>query len=75
MAYRGLGQLTDAEREMQAAVRLSPDSQKAHYQLGLILNALKQPEQAKAELEIASRLRAATDDRVSWELAPSPPAK
>jgi hypothetical protein len=50
---------------------LDPDSQKAHYQLGLLLNALHQPDEAKAQLEIANRLRASSDDRVSWVLASS----
>jgi tetratricopeptide (TPR) repeat protein len=72
MAYRSQGRLPDAARELETAVRLDPHSQKAHYQLGLTLSALKRQEQAKAELEIAGRLRAAADDKVSWELAAPP---
>ena len=58
--------------ELERAVRLSPDSQKAHYQFGLVLNALKEQEQAKKEFEIANQLRTSAEDKVSWRLLPSP---
>jgi Flp pilus assembly protein TadD len=72
MAYRTAANLAGAEREMQAAVQLDPGSQKAHYQLGLILAALERQDQAKAELATAARLRASNDDKIHWVLANPP---
>lgn len=71
MAYRSDGRLPDAKSELEKAVAADPNSQKAHYQLGLVLTSLKETERAKAELDTASRLRAASDDKVKWELAPT----
>ena len=71
MEYRSAGQLPEARDELQKAIRSDPRSQKAHYQLGLVLTSLKEPVEAKAELEAASRLRVSADDKVSWELAPT----
>jgi hypothetical protein len=53
-------------------VRLTPDSQKAHYQLGLVLVKLKEQERGKAELEMAERLKAPSDEKVAWRLALPP---
>ena len=41
MEYRSEDKLPEAEIELEKAVRLNPKSQKAHYQLGLVLTALK----------------------------------
>ena len=71
LAERSSGQLTSARNELERAIELAPQSQKAHYQLGLVFTALKEPAQAKAEFDAAGRLRAATDDKVNWELAPN----
>lgn len=68
MEYRFAGRLDDAKVELEKAVAADPKSQKAHYQLGLLLTAIHRPEEAKAELATAGRLRASTDDKVSWQL-------
>lgn len=72
MAYRSLGRLTDAERELETAAKFDPRSQKAHYQLGLVLAKLKETDRATKELEAADKLRVSAADKVSWELAPAP---
>jgi tetratricopeptide (TPR) repeat protein len=72
MAYRAMGRLADAERELEAAALLDPQSQKAHYQLGLVLAKLKEADRATKELEMADQLRVSAADKVSWELAPAP---
>jgi Tfp pilus assembly protein PilF len=72
MAYRAEGRLADARTELETATRLDPQSQKAHYQLGLVLAKLKEPDRAKKEMELADQLRASGIDKVSWELAPPP---
>ncbi len=70
MNYRALGHLTEAKDKLERAVQLDPDSQKAHYQLGLVLTALKDNDSARVQLAVASRLRSASDDKVAWVLAP-----
>ena len=72
MAYRAQGRLADAELELETAARLDPQSQKAHYQLGLVLAKLKEVDRASKEMEAADRLRESGADKVSWELAPVP---
>ena len=53
-------------------MRLTPDSQKAHYQLGLVLVKLKEQARGKAELEMAERLKGPSDEKVAWQLALPP---
>lgn len=72
MAYRTAGRLVDAKRELETAVRITPDSQKAHYQLGLVLVKLKEQARGKAELELAERLKGPSDEKVAWHLVLPP---
>ena len=72
MEYRTAGLLQDAKRELETAIRLAPDSQKAHYQLGLVLMKLHEQKQGKIELEMVERLKDPSGEKVAWQLAPLP---
>ena len=47
----------DAESNLRAAVRLSPKSVKANYQLGLLLARMGRKQEADQQLELAKSLR------------------
>jgi cytochrome c-type biogenesis protein CcmH/NrfG len=47
----------DAEKALREAVRLSPKSVKANYQLGLLLARMGKQEEAARQLELAKSLR------------------
>ena len=51
-------QYSEAENNLQKAVRLNPKSVKANYQLGLLLSRTGRKEEADKQLEIAKSLRA-----------------
>ncbi|HEY1985304.1 MAG TPA: tetratricopeptide repeat protein [Terracidiphilus sp.] len=53
-----LNRLPEAEKNLHEAIRLDPDFAKAHFQLGTVLEDLKQPEDALKELRTAARLDA-----------------
>jgi tetratricopeptide (TPR) repeat protein len=72
MEYRTADQLPEAKRELETAVQITPDSQKAHYQLGLVLMKLHEPREGRAELAMVQRLKDPSDEKVDWQLA-SPP--
>lgn len=74
MEYRRAGLLREAKRELETAVRLTPDSQKAHYQLGLVLIKLGEQKRGKAELATVESLKHSSDEKIAWQLA-VPPGK
>lgn len=51
-----LNRLPEAENNLREAIRLEPGFQKAHFQLGTVLEDLQKPEAAVEELKEAARL-------------------
>ncbi len=71
MAHRDLGILyadqdrkQDALAEFQAAIKIAPNDVNAHYRLGRLYHSMGMTSQAKAELDKASSLNKAEDDRL-----------
>jgi tetratricopeptide (TPR) repeat protein len=60
--YTDGGRQADALRELNAAVKLTPDDVNAHWRLGRLLKSMGKKDEAKAEFEKASSLHKATDD-------------
>jgi Flp pilus assembly protein TadD len=62
----GAHQYTEAESNLEKAVRLDPKSVKANYQLGLLLSRMGRKEESDKQLEIARSLR--TEDQSNSRL-------
>jgi predicted Zn-dependent protease len=59
----GAHQYTEAESNLEKAVRLDPKSVKGNYQLGLLLSRMGKNEESANQMEIAKSLR--TEDQAS----------
>jgi tetratricopeptide (TPR) repeat protein len=55
------GQMDQAVRDFTAAIQANPNNSEAHYWRGLVLNALKQQDQALADFDEAIRLGSSPD--------------
>jgi Tfp pilus assembly protein PilF len=51
VAYRQLGQLENAQGELEKATQLEPDNAKAHYQLGRLYKDMHALDRAQAEFK------------------------
>ena len=60
--YTDGGRQADALRELNAAVKLTPDDVNIHWRLGRLYKAMGKKVEAKAEFDKASSLHKATDD-------------
>jgi tetratricopeptide (TPR) repeat protein len=60
--YTDSGRQAEALRELNAAVKLTPDDVNVHWRLGRLLKGMGKRDEAKAEFEKASSLHKATDD-------------
>ncbi|MBE9080118.1 tetratricopeptide repeat protein [Romeria aff. gracilis LEGE 07310] len=50
-----MGELAEAELELQRAIGLDPDNANAHYQLGQVYSQIQHPEEALAQYQIAAQ--------------------
>jgi len=63
-AYRKAGQLDEAQKFFELALKYYPDFEEAHLALAAALIAVRKPEQALPHLQKATALEA--DDEVAW---------
>lgn len=68
MVYRGLGDYTKAEPELELGAAKAPDDFEAHYQLGFVLAKLGKADQALPQLRKAVALNP-TDKSAQFQLA------
>ena len=75
MSYMRLKDYERARRELEAAVKLSPGDQKAHFNLALLYARLKEPARAQEQMRIVEELKARADARAEeddFSTSPSP---
>jgi Tfp pilus assembly protein PilF len=61
--YLKTGDLGNAESILRRAVQMDPNNFSGHHLLAQVLQQANRPAEAKAEFDLAERLRSGSDDR------------